>query len=121
MKKSTWIILLALAVLIVLRIAVKTSMFVVTEGQSAIVTQFGGVVGKPILKPGLYFKSPFVQEANFLEQRVIEWDGDPNQVPTKDKLFIHVDTYARWRISDPLVFFQRSSPPRRAKRPNAPR
>jgi membrane protease subunit HflC len=72
-----------------------------------IITQFGKPVGDPINTPGLKFKIPFIQNANIFEKRFLEWDGDPNQVPTKDKRFIWVDTYARWRITDPLLFFQR--------------
>ena len=64
-------------------------------------------MGDPVITPGLKIKTPFVQTANFFDKRFLEWDGDPNQVTTKDKRFIWVDTYARWRISDPLLFFQR--------------
>ena len=81
--------------------------FVVTETEQVIITQFGKPVGSPIVTPGIKFKIPIIQEANFFEKRFLEWDGDPNQVPTKDKRFIWVDTYARWRITDPLLFFQR--------------
>jgi membrane protease subunit HflC len=72
-----------------------------------IITQFGKPIGDPITSPGIHFKIPGIQEANFFDKRFLEWDGDPNQVPTKDKRFIWVDTYARWRIKDPLLFFQR--------------
>ena len=64
-------------------------------------------MGDPIVTPGIKFKVPMIQQANFFDRRFLEWDGDPNQVPTKDKRFIWVDTYARWRIKDPLLFFQR--------------
>ncbi len=72
-----------------------------------IITQFGKPVGEPVITPGLKVKMPFIQKANYFDKRFLEWDGDPNQVPTKDKRFIYVDTYARWRITDPLLFFQR--------------
>jgi membrane protease subunit HflC len=72
-----------------------------------IITQFGDPVGDPMTEPGLHFKVPFIQRANYFDKRFLEWDGSPNQVPTKDKRFIWVDTYARWRIVDPLRFFQR--------------
>lgn len=88
-------------------IAVVSSAFIVNETEQVIITQFGKPVGKPILKPGIHFKIPIIQKANFFDRRFLEWDGDPNQVPTKDKRFIWVDTYARWRIKDPLLFFQR--------------
>jgi membrane protease subunit HflC len=80
--------------------------YTVQETQQAIITQFGRPIGQPITEAGLHFKTPFVQQVNYLEKRVMEWDGAPEQAPTKDKLFIVLDTYARWRISDPLLFFQ---------------
>jgi modulator of FtsH protease HflC len=79
----------------------------VGEAEQVIITQFGEPVGDPVTEPGLHFKVPFIQQANYFEKRFLEWDGSPNQVPTKDKRFIWVDTYARWRIVDPLRFFQR--------------
>jgi membrane protease subunit HflC len=79
----------------------------VGEAEQVIITQFGDPVGEPIAAPGLHFKVPFIQQANYFDKRFLEWDGSPNQVPTKDKRFIWVDTYARWRIVDPLRFFQR--------------
>jgi len=81
--------------------------FIVDETQQAIVTQFGKPVGKPITTPGLHMKLPFIQNANYFDKRFLAWDGDPNQIPTKDKRFIWVDTYARWHITDSLLFFQR--------------
>jgi membrane protease subunit HflC len=77
------------------------------ETQQVIITQFGEPVGDPITEPGLHFKLPFIQGITVFEKRFLEWDGSPNQIPTRDKRFIWVDTYARWRISDPLIFFQR--------------
>jgi membrane protease subunit HflC len=88
-------------------IAVMSSIFIVKETDQVIITQFGKPVGEPIVTPGIHFKIPFIQKANFFDKRFLAWDGDPNQVPTKDKRFIWVDTYARWRIKDPLLFFQR--------------
>ncbi|MBN2031611.1 protease modulator HflC [bacterium] len=81
--------------------------YVVSETNQVIITQFGEPKGGAITSPGLHIKIPFLQKANFFEKRWLEWDGDANQIPTKDKKFIWIDTYARWRISDPLVFFQR--------------
>jgi len=83
------------------------SAFIVNEEEQAVITQFGKPVGEAITEPGLKFKTPFIQKANFFDKRYLEWDGDPNQVPTKDKKFIFVDTYARWQITDPLQFFKR--------------
>ncbi len=82
-------------------------LFIVKETEQVVITQFGKPVGDPVMEPGLKFKIPFVQTANFFEKRFLEWDGDPNQVPTKDKKFIFVDTYARWQITDPLQFYKR--------------
>ena len=96
-------IVLALGVLIVLSSAV----YQVFETEQIIITQFGEPVGEAVTTPGLHIKIPFVQHANRFDKRFLEWDGDVNQVPTRDKRFITVDTYARWRISDPLLFFQR--------------
>ena len=81
--------------------------YIVNETQQVVITQFGRPVGEPVMAPGVHFKLPFIQTANFFEKRYLEWNGDPNEVPTKDKRFLLVDTYARWRITDPLKFFQR--------------
>jgi membrane protease subunit HflC len=97
-----------IAILVLLAVAtIGGAFFVVNEAQQVIITQFGKPVGQPITTPGLKIKTPFIQKANFFEKRFLEWDGEPNEVPTKDKRFIYVDTYARWRITDPLLFFQR--------------
>ncbi len=88
-------------------VVVVSSAFLVQETEQVIITQFGKPVGNPIMEPGIHFKIPVIQQANFFDRRFLEWDGDPNQVPTKDKRFIWVDTYARWKIKDPLLFFQR--------------
>jgi membrane protease subunit HflC len=83
------------------------SFYTVNEAQQVIITQFGKPVGEPVREPGLHMKLPFIQEVNAFDKRFLEWDGDPNQITTKDKRFIWVDTYARWRIKDPLLFFKR--------------
>jgi len=99
-------IILAGVVILILIVAVSSA-YTIREIEQVIITQFGKPIGDPITSPGIHFKIPLIQEANFFEKRFLEWDGDPNQVPTKDKRFIWVDTYARWRIKDPLLFFQR--------------
>jgi len=81
--------------------------FIVGETQQAVIFQFGEPRGDPITTPGLKLKLPFIQKVTYFDNRFLEWDGDPNEVPTRDKRFIHVDTYARWRITDPLKYFQR--------------
>lgn len=83
------------------------TVFVVDETKQVVITQFGNPVGNPITTPGLHAKLPLIQKAHFFDKRFLEWDGDANQMPTRDKRFIWVDTYARWRINDPLRFFQR--------------
>ena len=99
-------ILIAISVILVL-IVLSSSSFIVQEKDQVVITQFGKPVGEAIVEPGVYFKLPFIQVANYFEKRYMEWNGDPNQVPTKDKKFIFVDTYARWQITDPLQFFKR--------------
>jgi len=105
MKQASLLVVVILALLVVAGLG--GAFFVVNEAQQVIITQFGKPVGEPITTPGLKVKMPFLQKANFFEKRFLEWDGDPNEVPTRDKRFIFVDTYARWRITDPLLFFQR--------------
>lgn len=73
----------------------KQSLFIVSEGRQAIITEFGKPVGKPITNAGLHFKKPFVQDVRFVDKRILSWDGFPNQIPTKDKKFIKVDTTDR--------------------------
>ena len=99
-------IIAAIGILVVL-ILLNASLYVVSETEQVVVTRLGEPVRDPVTKPGLKIKWPFVETANFFDKRFLEWDGDPNQVPTKDKRYIWVDTYARWRISDPLLFFKR--------------
>lgn len=99
------VILVFAAVLVLILLA--GTIYVVDETQQVVITQFGRPVGDAVLKPGINFKIPFIQKAHFFEKRFLEWNGDPNEVPTKDKRFLLVDTYARWRITDPLKFFQR--------------
>ena len=106
MSKTTRNIIIG-AVALVILIVVLDGLYIVAETNQVIITQFGEPIGDAITTPGLHVKIPFIQKANFFEKRWLEWDGDANQIPTKDKKYIWVDTYARWRISDPLVFFQR--------------
>ncbi len=96
-----------LVVLGIVALVLSQALFVVNERNQVIITQFGEPKGVAITEPGLNVKIPFLQTANYFEKRYLEWDGDPNQVPTKDKVFIFVDTYARWVITDPLKYFER--------------
>jgi membrane protease subunit HflC len=92
---------------VVLLLLLQSTLFVVSEPEQAIITQFGKPVDRQITTPGLKAKVPFIQKAHRFDKRFLEWDGDANQLPTRDKRFIWVDTYARWRIVDPLLYFQR--------------
>ena len=93
--------------LVLILVVLSSATYQVHETNQVIITQFGNPIGDAVTEPGLHFKMPFIQKTNYFEKRFLEWDGSPNQVPTKDKRFIWVDTYARWRIVDPLRFFQR--------------
>lgn len=84
-----------------------SSIYTVDEVEQVIITQFGKPVGEPVVDAGLKFKVPFIQEVNPIDKRVLEWDGPPSDMPTKDKLYISVDLFARWRIVDPLQYFLR--------------
>jgi len=97
---------LFLAVIAIGIVVVYNAAYVVDETEQVIVTQFGRVVGKPVTTPGLKFKLPFFQLANYFPNNLLTWDGDPGQVPTKDKTYIWVDTFARWKIVDPIKYFQ---------------
>jgi len=87
-------------------ILVYNAAYTVDETQQVIITQFGRIVGTPKTDPGLKFKVPFIQRANYFAKNLLDWDGDPGQIPTLDKTFIWVDTFARWKITDPVKFFQ---------------
>ena len=92
--------------LAVLLVVFFGSVYIVDETEQVVITQFGKPVGAPKVNPGLYFRVPLVQQANYFPKNLLEWDGDPGQIPTLDKTFIYVDTFARWKIVDPLKFFQ---------------
>ena len=105
MKKvaGSFIVLLILAGIVVL----FASAYTVHETKQAIITQFGKPVGDPITQSGLHFRTPFVQTVHMIEKRFLEWDGRPTEMPTKDKTYIEVDTFGRWRISDAKQYFER--------------
>ena len=100
--KVSGLVILALAVFVLM-----SSVYTVNEVQQMIITQFGKPVGEPVTTAGLKIKVPFIQEVNPIDKRVLEWDGSPSDMPTKDKLYISVDLFARWRIVDPLQYFLR--------------
>jgi len=96
-----------LVIVVIGSYVVMSSVYTVNEVEQMIITQFGKPVGDPVTTAGLKFKVPFVQEVNPIDKRVLEWDGNPSDMPTKDKLYISVDLFARWRITDPLQYFLR--------------
>jgi membrane protease subunit HflC len=100
-NKSIFLIPLAIIAFVIYGAAYK-----VDETEQVVITQFGRIVGEPKADPGLKFKIPFIQKANYFNKNLLEWDGDPGQIPTLDKTFIWVDTFARWKIVDPVKFFQ---------------
>jgi modulator of FtsH protease HflC len=96
-----------LIVLGIITLALMSSLYTVSEVEQAIITQFGEPVGSPVTTAGLKFKVPLIQDVNLIDKRILEWDGNPSDMPTKDKLYVSVDLFARWRIVDPLQYFLR--------------
>ena len=101
--KSKGLLIIVAAVIVML---VYNGAYIVDETEQVIITQFGRIVGSPKMSPGLKFKLPFSQKANFFPKNLLAWDGDPGQIPTRDKTFIWVDAFARWKIVEPVAFFQ---------------
>ena len=101
-KLITLMVMLGVAAFVLI-----SSIYTVSEVEQMIITQFGKPVGDPVTTAGLKVKVPFIQEVNPIDKRVLEWDGNPSDMPTKDKLYISVDLFARWRITDPLQYFLR--------------
>ena len=104
MTRARWI---GAALIVLGLITLWSTFYTVSETEQVVITQFGQPIGRPVTQAGLHIKVPFAQEVNVFDKRWLEWDGNANQVPTRDKKYIWVDTYARWRIADPLLFFQR--------------
>ena len=101
--KSKGIIIIAVVIVGLIGYA---SAFIVDETEQVVVTRFGKVARQPIKESGLNFKLPFIEQANYFPKNLLQWDGDPGQIPTLDKTYIWVDTFARWKIVDPVKFFQ---------------
>src|SRR5699024_9395796 len=112
-KRNLLIIGIVVAVLVI--ITISSSIYIVKEKDQVVITQFGRPIGEAVTTPGINFKTPFVQKANVFDKRYLEWDGDPNQIPTKDKKFIFIDTYARWKITNPLQLYKRLNDERGAQ------
>jgi membrane protease subunit HflC len=100
-----WLLLIA-GTLLLLR-GLLGCFYAVHQTEQVIVTQFGKPIGEPTTEPGLHLKLPFIQAINRIDKRFLEWDGLPVAIPTRDKTYIHVDTFARWRIDDPKTYFVR--------------
>lgn len=100
--KSIHIVIIAAVILFVL----ANTLYVIDEREQVVITQFGEPIGDPIKEAGLHFKLPFIQTVNRFDGRILQWDGEANQIPTSDKKFLWVDSFARWRIEDPLLFYQ---------------
>jgi membrane protease subunit HflC len=100
-------ILIPLIIVVILGVIFASGTFyIVKEGEQIVLTEFGRPIGQPIVDAGLKIKTPFIQDVHSFQKRILEWDGSPNQIPTKDKKFIWLDTTARWRIKDALQFYQ---------------
>ncbi|MDA7531115.1 protease modulator HflC [Akkermansiaceae bacterium] len=112
MKKALGFIIAALVFIVLL--FVTGTVYTVKEGQQVILTQFGKPIGEPITDAGLHFKLPFIVKVNVIEKRILAWDGKSVAMPTRDKTYIQVDTFARWRINEPLVYFETLRDERRA-------
>ena len=102
-------------VLVALFFVAINSMFIINEAEQAVVTQFGKPVGDPIVSAGLQFKIPFIQKVIRFEKRILQWDGAANEIPTRDDKYVFIDTFARWRISDPLTFYKAAKNERNAQ------
>src|ERR1700752_2024760 len=107
MRRTSGLLILILAAVFVGILVISLSVYTIDQTEQVIITQFGEPVGQPITEPGLHFKVPFVQTVNTLDKRFLEWDGAPVAIPTRDKTYIHVSTFARWRIDDPKAYFVR--------------
>ncbi len=104
-----------LAIIIVILVFVGFNAFyIVDEGEQTVITQFGEPIGTAKKEAGLYLKIPFIQKVHYFDKRILKWDGEPNEIPTQDKMYIWVDTTARWKIEDPLLFLQRMNNSARA-------
>ncbi len=107
--------LIFLAVALLAGFVLANSMYTIDETEQAIITQFGRPVGEPVVDAGLHFRTPFIQDVNRIPKQILEWDGNREEMPTREKTFITVDTFGRWRIIDPLTYFLKFRDERRAQ------
>ena len=96
----------SLPLLIIIVVLLGSSLFIIKEGEQAIVIQFGKPIGDPSTEAGLYFKIPLIQNVIIFDKKILEWDGASSEIPTKDNKYIYIDAYARWRISNALTFYK---------------
>ena len=104
--KSPYLPVIGVAVALVL-LLLWNSIYTINPKEQVVLTQFGDPVGDPITEPGLHFKAPFIQVVNRIPKNILPWDGERNEMPTRDKTYISVDTFGRWRVTDPLEYFRR--------------
>ncbi|MCD4652205.1 MAG: protease modulator HflC, partial [Candidatus Cloacimonetes bacterium] len=103
-----------LIILIAALIVLSNAFYIIDETEQVIITRFGNPVGKAYITAGMHAKIPFIDKVNSFEKRILEWDGDPKQIVTSDKKYIWLDTFARWQIVEPLIFFQKINNERQA-------
>lgn len=115
MSKSAAAGVIAAILMILLAIVGANTFYVVSEIQQVIITEFGKPIGEPVTKAGLHMRTPFIQIPNYIEKRILEWDGVASDMPTQDKLYITVDTFGRWRIKEPLMYYERLKDERSAQ------
>tara|TARA_R110000744_G_scaffold92675_3_gene179281 strand:- start:3989 stop:4960 length:972 start_codon:yes stop_codon:yes gene_type:complete len=113
MKQFLWLVSAVALVFIV--VSINSALYTVNEVEQVIITQFGKPVGEPVINAGIKLKIPFIQQVNSIEKRVLEWEGTPSDMPTKDKLYISVSLFARWQVTDPLQYFLRLGDERSAQ------
>ncbi|MDC2887977.1 protease modulator HflC [Psychrosphaera algicola] len=113
MKQSLWFV--SGVSLVIIGLSLNSAVYTVNEVVQVIITQFGKPVGEPVVNAGIKLKWPFIQQVNSIEKRVLEWEGTPSDMPTKDKLYISVSLFARWQVIDPLQYFLRLGDERSAQ------
>jgi membrane protease subunit HflC len=112
MSPRTWVVLGLIAIVL---IVADSTLYTVAENEQVLITEFGKIMGSAVNTPGLHWKVPLVQDVHTFDKRWLEWEGAPNQIPTRDKKYIWIDTFARWRIADPTRFFKRLQDERSAQ------
>jgi membrane protease subunit HflC len=99
--------IITLALLTIALIVVESTLYTIAENEQVVITEFGKIIGNTVREPGLHFRVPLIQDVHRFDKRWLQWEGDPNQIPTRDKKYIWIDAFARWRIADPTKFYKR--------------